>query len=70
MLTLGATRRFQTKPRAGGRSWTFKPGTGDLVVMGGRSQEDWVHGVPKEQGIAESRISVNFQSSFQARRAG
>jgi alkylated DNA repair dioxygenase AlkB len=69
VLTLGATRRFLTKPRAGGNSVAFKPGSGDLIVMGGRSREDWVHGVPKEPGVLEPRISINFQSSEQARRA-
>jgi alkylated DNA repair dioxygenase AlkB len=68
VLTLGATRRFFIKPRAGGTSIAFKPGSGDLIVMGGRSQEDWVHSVPKDPGIAEPRISINFQSSAQARR--
>jgi alkylated DNA repair dioxygenase AlkB len=66
VLTLGARRRFLIKPRAGGTSVVFKPSCGDLIVMGGRSQEDWVHGVPKEPGIAERRISINFQSSMQA----
>jgi alkylated DNA repair dioxygenase AlkB len=68
VLTLGATRRFLIKPRAGGRSIAFKPGSGDLIVMGGRAQEDWVHSVPKDPGITERRISINFQSSVQARR--
>jgi alkylated DNA repair dioxygenase AlkB len=67
VLTLGATRRFLMKPRAGGPSIAFKPNSGDLIVMGGRSQEDWLHSVPKEPGIAEQRISINFQSSVQAR---
>ncbi len=73
VLTLGATRRFLIKPRRGGRSVAFKPGSGDLIVMGGRSQEDWVHSVPKDPGIAELRISINFQSSVQGaarQRAG
>jgi alkylated DNA repair dioxygenase AlkB len=69
VLTLGATRRFLIKPRNGGASIAFKPGAGDLIVMGGRSQQDWVHSVPKEPGIAHPRMSVNFQSSVQARRA-
>ena len=73
VLTLGATRRFLIKPRRGGRSVAFKPGSGDLIVMGGRSQEDWVHSVPKDPGIIELRISINFQSSVQGaarQRAG
>ena len=70
VLTLGATRRFLIKPRAGGTSIVLKPGSGDLIVMGGRSQEDWLHSVPIEPGIAEQRISINFQSSMQARRDG
>jgi alkylated DNA repair dioxygenase AlkB len=68
VLTLGATRRFLLKPRAGGASVAFKPGSGDLIVMGGRSQEDWMHSVPKDPGIVEQRISINFQSSVQALR--
>jgi alkylated DNA repair dioxygenase AlkB len=63
VLTLGATRRFLLKPRNGGKSLVFKPGSGDLVVMGGRCQLDWVHSVPKDPLVTEPRISVNFQSA-------
>jgi alkylated DNA repair dioxygenase AlkB len=68
VLTLGATRRFQLKPRAGGSSLCFSPNSGDLIVMGGRCQMDWVHTVPKLPDVLEPRISVNFQSSVQAAR--
>jgi alkylated DNA repair dioxygenase AlkB len=66
VLTLGATRRFLIKPREGGKSIVYRPSSGDLIVMGGRAQEAWLHGVPKEPGIAERRISINFQSSAQS----
>jgi alkylated DNA repair dioxygenase AlkB len=69
VLTLGATRRFLLKPRDGGPSLVVRPSAGDLVVMGGRCQEDWVHSVPKAPDTLGARISVNFQSSEQARRA-
>ncbi|MFJ3487322.1 alpha-ketoglutarate-dependent dioxygenase AlkB [Pseudomonas sp. NPDC090202] len=68
VLTLGATRRFQIKPYSGGRAMTFKPSSGDLIVMGGRAQQDWLHCVPKETGTIGARVSVNFTSSFQAGR--
>lgn len=66
VLTLGATRRFLIKPRDGGRSVAFDPRAGDLLVMGGRSQKDWLHSVPKQAGPAGVRLSVNFMSSARA----
>jgi alkylated DNA repair dioxygenase AlkB len=65
VLSLGATRRFFIKPRAGGKSVIFTPEAGDLIVMGGRAQKDWVHSVPKENRPAGMRISVNFSSRAQ-----
>ena len=70
VLTLGAARRFLLKPRAGGSSLAFEPHCGDLVVMGGRCQEDWVHCVPKDDAGIAVRVSVNFQSSVQATARG
>jgi alkylated DNA repair dioxygenase AlkB len=69
VLSLGATRRFLLKPRAGGRSIGLTPQGGDLVVMGGRCQRDWVHSVPKQKTPAGVRISVNFSSRAQAVRS-
>ena len=69
VLTLGATRRFLIKPRTGGASRAFWPESGDLVVMGGRCQRDWMHSVPKAPETRDARISANFQSSEQGRPA-
>ena len=65
VLSLGATRRFLVRPREGGKSTTFHVETGDLIVMGGRCQRDWLHMVPKETRRIGTRISVNFGSSEQ-----
>lgn len=46
-VTLGARRRFLLRPRAGGTTRVFRPGPGDLLVMGGAVQHDWLHAVPK-----------------------
>ncbi|HTV20891.1 MAG TPA: alpha-ketoglutarate-dependent dioxygenase AlkB [Polyangiaceae bacterium] len=66
VLSLGETRRFLIRPMAGGRSTTFVVQSGDLIVMGGRCQRDWVHSVPKEKERAGPRISINFASAVQA----
>jgi alkylated DNA repair dioxygenase AlkB len=60
VLSLGATRRFLIKPAAGGKSLSLPVAGGDLIVMGGRSQRDWRHSVPKQASPAGPRISVNF----------
>lgn len=67
VLSLGATRRFLLRRKQGGRSVAVEVAAGTLLVMGGRAQDDWVHAVPKEAGAIGARISVNFQSSEQAR---
>jgi len=60
VLSLGAARRFLIKPTDGGKSLSLTVGSGDLVVMGGRSQRDWRHSVPKQATPAGPRISINF----------
>jgi alkylated DNA repair dioxygenase AlkB len=60
VLSLGATRRFLIRPKNGGRSTAFVAHGGDLVVMGGRCQRDWVHMVPKQPQPAGPRVSLNF----------
>jgi alkylated DNA repair dioxygenase AlkB len=60
VLTLGAQRPFLVRPHGGGRSRNLAPGSGDLLVMGGRCQLDWEHGVPKV-ARAGARISVSWR---------
>ena len=70
VLTLGARRPWLLRPRAdrydhsggGGATRNIAPGSGDLLVMGGRCQADWEHSVPyrpsEPTGI---RISVQWR---------
>lgn len=54
ILTLGARRPWRLRPRTSrhdhsdtkGAVHDLAPGSGDLVVMGGRCQADWEHSVP------------------------
>lgn len=47
IVSLGSRRRFGLRPRGGGAGRWFTLDGGDLLVMGGRSQHDWEHTVPK-----------------------
>ena len=62
ILTLGATRPFLLRPRGGGRSIDVRPASGDILVMGGRTQADWEHCVPKISH-AGPRISASWRWS-------
>jgi alkylated DNA repair dioxygenase AlkB len=63
-VSLGARRKFQLRPRGGGRiALTLEPGCGDLVVMGGACQHDWEHCVPKTARPVGPRMSVTIRHS-------
>jgi alkylated DNA repair dioxygenase AlkB len=64
VLSLGATRRFLIRPAAGGPSTPIVTHGGDLVVMGGRCQKDYVHCVPKQKQPAGARLSLNFSTDL------
>ena len=64
IITLGARRPFLIRPKGGGKSRDISPASGDLLVMGGRTQVNWEHGVPKVKR-AGPRISVTWRWSSQ-----
>ena len=62
VLTLGALRPWELRPARGSAAPVdVAPGSGDLLVMGGRAQADWLHGVPPVPGLREGRISVQWR---------
>jgi alkylated DNA repair dioxygenase AlkB len=71
VLTMGARRPFLVRPLTGRRAETddddlrgvldMSPGSGDLLVMGGRCQSAWLHAVPKVSGRCRSRISAQWR---------
>lgn len=71
VLSLGATRPWLMKPMGRGPavrdnedltgSIDLMPAGGDLLVMGGRTQSDWLHAVPKTAGAVGPRISVQWR---------
>ncbi len=64
IVTLGAARPFLLRPHGGGSARDLHPGSGDLLIMGGRCQRDWEHSVPKVAS-AGPRISMSVRWSSQ-----
>jgi len=60
IVTLGTQRPFHLRRTTGGPSVDLSPASGDLLVMGGRCQIDWEHGVPKV-AHAGPRISASWR---------
>ena len=60
IVTLGTRRPFLVRPRRGGPSIDLRPGSGDLIVMGGAAQRDWEHAVPKTARPGP-RVSVSWR---------
>ena len=70
VLSLGAKRPWLLRPRASkhdhsetkGATHDLAPGSGDLLVMGGRCQADWEHSVPYRLGqTVATRISIQWR---------
>jgi alkylated DNA repair dioxygenase AlkB len=73
IVVLGVGRPFVLRPRAGGApvervpagdgpdDLILTPGHGDLLIMGGACQRDWLHGVPPVPGHDQPRISLTWR---------
>jgi alkylated DNA repair dioxygenase AlkB len=70
VATFGAHRPWLMRPIGGNRyaldddladAIDLSPASGDLLVMGGRSQANWLHAVPKTRGRVRSRISAQWR---------
>lgn len=61
ILSLGATRPFALRPKAGGPGLRLQVGHGDLLVMGGSCQRTWLHAIPKTAHSLGARISIQFR---------
>jgi alkylated DNA repair dioxygenase AlkB len=63
-VSLGARRSFLVRlARGGAVVRRYRPGEGDLIVMGGAMQHDWHHTVPREKSASGARMSVTLRHS-------
>lgn len=60
-LSLGATLKFQLRPRTGGKSVDYWLEHGSLLLMQPGCQEDWVHQIPKTSKSVGEKINLTFR---------
>ncbi len=60
-VSLGARRRFLLRPKAGGDTLEYALGAGDLLVMGGRTQSQFKHWVPRTKKIVGPRMNLTYR---------
>lgn len=63
-ISLGATRRFLLKPKKNSYKesrLTIELNSGDLLIMSGSCQSNWLHAIPKTKRLVEGRINLTFR---------
>jgi alkylated DNA repair dioxygenase AlkB len=60
-VSFGATRRFRLKRRRGAGAVDLELGHGDLLLMRGRTQHEYVHSVPKTARPVGERVNLTFR---------
>jgi alkylated DNA repair dioxygenase AlkB len=62
-VSLGATRRFRIRSKADkSLTWALELAHGDVLLMTGRSQLDYMHSVPRTTRKVGTRINFTFRS--------
>ena len=60
-VSFGARRGFRLKPRSGGPAITVDLSHGDLLIMGGATQQEYVHAIAKSKRVNGPRVSLTFR---------
>jgi alkylated DNA repair dioxygenase AlkB len=60
-ISLGAPRRFVMKHKRDRRRLCYELGNGDLLLMRGRTQQHWLHAVPKTARPHGERLNLTFR---------
>jgi len=65
-LSLGACRTILFKNKTTKKLIRIELQNGDLIVMRGKTQDNWTHAIPKRTGCKEERINLTFRKIIQA----
>ncbi len=60
-LSLGATRRFDLKHRRHGWQLHLALTPGSLLLMADGCQQHWLHALPKQSRVTDSRLNLTFR---------
>lgn len=60
-LSLGATRRFELKHRYEPWQLALELTSGSLLQMGQGCQRNWLHRLPKQSKVLQSRLNLTFR---------
>ncbi len=60
-ISLGASRRFDLRHRESKETIRTELTHGSLLVMSGKSQNAWLHQIPKSKRVTEPRINLTFR---------
>ena len=63
-LSFGAARTFLLRHKTRKIGQKIELGDGSLLLMRGRTQHNWLHGINKTVKSAESRINLTFRYIF------
>jgi alkylated DNA repair dioxygenase AlkB len=61
-ISLGQTRRFLLKNKKTKETLKYDLETGSLAIMGGNTQTDWMHSIPKTKRKIMPRINITFRN--------
>ena len=63
-LSLGASRKFELRSRSQPNLDKIEIllNSGDLLIMGGGTQQNWQHQIPKMRKVKETRINLTFRN--------
>lgn len=66
-LSLGQTRMFCIRHKKTLTQHSFELNDNDLLIMGDKSQINYVHSVPKHQGKCKPRINITLRHIYDAK---
>lgn len=61
-VSLGAERKFSFKHKKTRQTVSLKLDHGSLLVMGGATQDHWLHRLPPTKKISDARINLTFRT--------